>query len=72
MATVHTNDMKLRILNWKISADILQATKPSINLELAEVLVTTKYKDPLSTFRDQVNQKFPPNFHQVITAVQGR
>ena len=58
--TVHSDAMKLRILNRKILADFLQATKASINLELARVPVTMTYEKALAAFRDQVNQKFPP------------
>ena len=57
---VHSNEMKLRILNRKINADFLNATKASINLELAKTTVNMRYDEALSAFRNQVNQKFPP------------
>ena len=57
---VHSDAMKLRILNRKILADFLQTTKASINLELARVPITMTYENALSAFRNQVNQKFPP------------
>ena len=53
--------MKLRILNRKITADFLAATKASINLELARDPITMTYEQALAAFRNQVNQKFPPD-----------
>ena len=58
--SVHSNDMRLSILNRKILADFLQSTKASINLELAKTPVTITYENVLSAFRNQVNQKFLP------------
>ena len=52
--------MRLCTLNIKILADLLQATKASINLELAKTPVTIKYENELAAFRNQANQKFPP------------
>ena len=60
--SIHSNDMILRILNKKILADFLQATKASINLELAKTPVTITYENELTTFRNQVNHKSPPEF----------
>ena len=54
---VHSNDMRLRILNRKILADFLQATKASINLDLAKTPVTITYDNTLAEFRNQFNQK---------------
>ena len=58
---VHLNKMKLCILNRKILADFLAATKASINLELARDPITITYEQALAAFRNQVNQKFPPD-----------
>ena len=52
--------MRLRILNRKILADFLQATKASINLDLAKTPVTITYDNTLAEFRNQFNHKFPP------------
>ena len=56
---VHSNDMRLSILNIKILADFLQATKASINLELAKTPVTITYENALAALSNQVNPKFP-------------
>ena len=56
----HSDNQKLLILNSKVNADSLQATKASINLELTKTPVTLNYNDTLTEFRNQVNQKFPP------------
>ena len=50
---------KLCMLNRKINADFLQATKSPINLELAITAVNLSYDDALAAFRDQLNQKHP-------------
>ena len=59
-SSVHSENQKLCMLNRKINADILQATKSSINLELAITPVNLYYDDALDTFINQVNQKYPP------------
>ena len=56
---VHSNDTRLHILNRKILADLLQATKESINLELTKTPVTITYEHELAAFRNPVNHKFP-------------
>ena len=61
---VHSNDMKLRILTRKIDADFLAQTKASVGLELSKVPITLTYEEALATFRNQVNQKFPPGMTQ--------
>ena len=48
------------MLNRKINPDFLQATKSSINLELARTPINLSYDDALDAFRNQVNQKYPP------------
>ena len=48
------------MLNRKTNADFLQATKSSINLELARTPVNLSYDNAISAFRNQVNQKYPP------------
>ena len=49
---VHSNDMILRMLNRKILADFLQATKASIKLELFKTPVTITYESALAEFRN--------------------
>ena len=48
------------MLNEKINADFIQATNSSINLELAITPVKISYDNALAPFRNQANQKYPP------------
>lgn len=57
---VHSEEMKLRILCRKVTADFLQVAKSAIQLQLAKVPITISYDDALTTFRNAVNAKFPP------------
>ena len=58
--SVHSDNQKLRMLNIKINAEFLQATKSSINLELARTPDNLSYDNALAAFRYQGNQKYPP------------
>ena len=58
--TVHSDNMKLRILLDKISCDFLNPTKASINVELSRIPMTYTYDQALMAFRTEVNKKFPP------------
>ena len=58
--SVHSDNQKLCMLNRKINADFLQATKSSINLELYRTPVNFSYDDALAAFINQVNQKYLP------------
>ena len=58
---VHSDEMKLRILLPKISADFLKQTTAAINVEIAKVPMTITYADAISTFRNAVAQKYPPD-----------
>jgi hypothetical protein len=57
---VYSDDMKLRILCRKINADFLQSIRTSISIELTRIPVTMTYNQALTTFRNEVNRKFPP------------
>jgi len=57
---VYSNDMKLRILLGKIKADFLGAVKATLTVELTHVPLTMTYERALQSFRDEVNQKYPP------------
>ena len=57
---MHSDNHKLRILNSKINVDLIQTTNSSINLKLSNTPVTLNYYDALTSFRNQVNQKFAP------------
>ena len=57
---VYSDLHKLRILIRKVDADFLAHTKTSINIELTRDPVTITYDQALTTFRNEVNLKFPP------------
>jgi hypothetical protein len=57
---VFPEEMKLRMLCRKVTADFLQHTKSSINIELTRVPMTMTYNRALAAFRNEVNRKFPP------------
>ena len=59
--TVYSNEMKLRMLIKKIGADFLVTTKSGIGIELTRPTITMTYEQALSSFRNEVNRKFPPN-----------
>ena len=50
----------MRILCRKVNADFLQHTRSSIQIELTKTPVTMTYAMALANFRNEVNQKFPP------------
>ena len=56
----HSDNQKLRMLNRKINADFLKATKSYINVELDITPVNLSYENALAAFRNQVNHKYPP------------
>ena len=58
---VHLEDMKLRILLGKIKADFLSNAKASINVALAAVPMTMTYTQAITTFRQMVHSKYPPD-----------
>ena len=55
--SVHSENQKLCMLNRKINADFLQATKSSINLELYRTPINLSYDDDIDAFRHEANQK---------------
>lgn len=52
--------MKLRILLDKVTADFLSEIKASVNIALTATPMTMTYELDLSSFRNAVNQKYPP------------
>ena len=62
---VYSNEMKLRKLISKIKADFLATTKAAIEVRLAEIPMTMTYEIALSTFRNSVNQQYPPEIGSV-------
>ena len=75
---VYSNEMKLRLLCKKVTADFLQNTRQIINVELTRIPVTMTYAQALTSFRNEVNQKFPPQmttqqrYRRNISSTQGR
>ena len=57
---VQSKHMKMRILCRKVMVKILQHAKVLINLELARVTITITYQEDLTSCRNQVNPKHPP------------
>ena len=58
---VYSNEMKLRILLQKVNADFLQSVKAAMSIELTRVPLLMTYEQALTTFRNEVNRKHPPN-----------
>lgn len=63
--TIHSNDMKLRILLKKVKADFLSATRASLNIELSKTPMDLKYEDALASFRNAVNLVHPPEIKPI-------
>ena len=57
---VYSNAMKIQILLRKVNADFLMAHKAVIERETGEVNHAVTYESVLTTFRNAVNAKFPP------------
>ena len=55
-----SNEMKLHKLLSKVKADFLATTKAAIKVRLAEIPITMTYKVAIATFRNTVNNQFPP------------
>ena len=58
--SVHSDNQKLCMINRKIIAGFLQATKSSINMEHTRIPVNLSHDNTLAAFRNQVNHKYPP------------
>ena len=56
---VHTNVMKLRLLNKKIHANFLTTIKAPIEMQMAMIPVTVTYESALVNYRNVINQRFP-------------
>jgi hypothetical protein len=57
---VHSQEMKLRILLMKVTADFLTPTKAGISIDLARIPIRFTYEHALAAFRNKVNRKSPP------------
>ena len=62
---VHSNNMKLRILMGKVQADFLQQTKAALNIDMARIPMTLTYETAMTTFRNVVNNKYPPSVSRI-------
>ena len=58
---IYSENIKLRILTKKFTADFLSITQVSINTQMTAILVNMTYIQALATFRQEVNIKFPPS-----------
>ena len=58
---MHTDDMKLRTLNKKVTADFLSLTKSSIKIQMTAIPMNMTYIQALAAYRQEVNLKFPPS-----------
>jgi hypothetical protein len=65
---VHSPEMKLHILLQKVTANFLVLVKAGIGIELAITPMTMTYEQALSAFRNEVNQKFPPQMASTTKA----
>ena len=56
---VYSEEMKLRVLDNKIKADFLTATKSSLKVEMNKVPMTLTFDMALKSYRDIVNEMNP-------------
>ena len=56
---VHTDEMKLRMLNSKVRADFLVAMKTNIEMQMNMQPMQMTYESALSNYRNTVNQRNP-------------
>ncbi len=56
---VHTDEMKLRMLNKKVRADFLSLIKTNIEMQMNMVPMTMTYASVLSNCRNTGNQRHP-------------
>ena len=61
---VYSNNMKLRMLVDKISADFMKEVKAGISIELSKQPMTMTYETALAAFRNEVNRQHPPQMSQ--------
>ena len=61
---VYSDEMKLRILCRKITANFLQNTRTFTQIELSKIPVSMTYTQALSDFLNEVNRKFPLDMSQ--------
>ena len=53
--------MKLKILIKTVGVDFLSSTKTGTGIELTRPVIKMTYERALSSFRNEVNRKFPPD-----------
>ena len=59
--SVHSDQMKLRILLKKVNADFLQQTKAALKVEMTRIPMIMTYDMALANFRNTVNEKYINN-----------
>lgn len=69
---VYTQNMKLRTLLHKIKADFLVPTKAGLNIELTKRPMTMTYDRALAIFRNEVNNKNPPQLSTNLSSRERR
>ena len=58
---MYSENMKLRILTKKVTADFLPLTNATIRTQTTSIPMTMTYIQVLATFYQEVNIKFPPS-----------
>lgn len=58
---LHTDNMKLRMLNKKVKADFLSVMKNNIEIQMNMVPTTMTYSTALKNYRNAVNLRYPDN-----------
>ena len=56
---VHTDEMKLRLLNRKVRADFLSTIKTHIKMQMTIIPMVITYTSALANYRNVVHQRFP-------------
>ena len=64
---VHTDEMKLRMLNKKVKADFLNSMKTNIEMQMNMIPMTMSFVSAMSNYRNTVNQRHPENFNTATT-----
>ena len=58
---VHTDEMKLQMLNKKVKADFLSAMKTNIEMQMNIIPMTMTFASAMANYRNTVNQRHPDN-----------
>ena len=69
---VHSNTMKLRILNRKIKCDFLEQTRISLTTEMNRTPMTLTYANAMQQYRNEVNHRHPPHMSNMANTPRNR